>query len=195
MPPGAEEFILNSYVLTQSDRLAAFPQWFCHAGEPDRSVADCILPGSENRAGQWLAAGFAATIPMGIVEASSTINDYVATFWVVCVVVECLAYYKHGENRSLVYISLAAGLALLTKPVVVPFLIPFALWLAYLLVKRHGFMTIVEVGRGCHPDHWLDQRRLSDPQLHHLRRLCPTRWTSKPTTTSCIPFKALLPPC
>jgi hypothetical protein len=83
---------------------------------------------------------------MGIVESSSTINDYVATFWVVCVVVECLAYYKHGENRSLIYLSLAAGLAILTKPVTVPFLIPFALWLAYLLVKRHGCLTLLKWG-------------------------------------------------
>ena len=145
MPPGAEEFILNSYVLTQGDRLAAFPQWFSMLGSLIGVSLVAYYLGAKS-SGQWLAAGFAATIPMGIVEASSTINDYVATFWVVCVVVECLAYSRHGENRSLIYISLAAGLAFLTKPVAVPFLIPFALWLAYLLIKRHGFLTLLKWG-------------------------------------------------
>jgi hypothetical protein len=145
MPPGAEELILNSYVLTQSDRLASFPQWFSMLGSLIGVSLIAYYLGAKS-SGQWLAAGFAATIPMGIVESSSTINDYVATFWVVCVVVECLAYYKQGETRSLIYISLAAGLAMLTKPVAVPFLIPFALWLAYLLVKRHGFLTLLKWG-------------------------------------------------
>ena len=87
MPPGAEELILNSYVLTQSDRLAAFPEWFAMLGSLIGVSLIAYYLGAKST-GQWLAAGFAATIPMGIVEASSTINDYVATFWVVCAVVE-----------------------------------------------------------------------------------------------------------
>jgi hypothetical protein len=145
MPPGAEELVLNSYVLSQSDRLSNFPQWFSMLGSLIGVSLIAHYLGAKS-SGQWLAAGFAATIPMGIVEASSTINDYVATFGVVCVVVECLAYYKYGENRSLVYLSLAAGLAMLTKPVAVPFLIPFAAWLAYLLIRRHGFVTLLKWG-------------------------------------------------
>ncbi len=143
MPPGAEEFILNSYVLTQSDRLASFPQWTAMLGSLIGVSLIAYNLGAKS-AGQWLAAGFAVTIPIGIAESSSTINDYVATFWVVCVVVEILAYYEHAENRSLLYLCLAAGLALLTKPVVLPFLIPFALGLAYLLVKRHGLITLLK---------------------------------------------------
>jgi hypothetical protein len=145
MSPGAEELVLNFYVLTQSDRLASFPQWFSMLGSLIGVSLIAYYLGAKS-GGQWLAAGFAATIPMGIVEASSTITDYVATFWVVCVVIECLAYYKQGENRSLIYICLAAGLALLTKPIVVPFLIPFAIWLAYLLTKRHGLLTLLKWG-------------------------------------------------
>jgi hypothetical protein len=145
MPPGAEEFVLNLYVLTHSDRLANLPQWFSMVSSVIGVSLIAFYLGAKS-SGQWLAAGFAATIPMGIVEASSSITDYVTAFWIVCVVVECLAYYKYGENRSLVYLSLAASLALLTKPIAVPFLIPFALWLAYLLVKRHGFVSALKWG-------------------------------------------------
>ncbi len=145
MPPGAEEMILNSYVLTQSDRLANFPEWTAMLGSLVGVSLIAYYLGAKST-GQWLAAAFAVTIPMGIVEASSTINDYVATFWVVCVVVEVLAYYKNDENRSLVYSAAAAGLAILTKPVAVPFLIPFAVWLVYLIGKRHGIVTILKWG-------------------------------------------------
>jgi hypothetical protein len=145
MPPGAEEMVLNLYVLTQSDRLANFPQWFSMIGSLIGVSLIASYLGAKS-SGQWLAACFAATIPIGIVEASSTITDYVTTFWIVCAVVECLAYYKYDENRSLFYLSLAAGLAMLTKPIAIPFLIPFMLWLAYLLIKRHGFVSALKWG-------------------------------------------------
>lgn len=143
MPPGAEMITLNFYVLTQSDRLANFPQWFAMLGSLI-AVSLVVHYLGANSTGQWLAVIIAATIPMGIVEASSTINDYVAAFWVICVVVETLAYYRANEERSLIYVSLAAGLAILTKPTVVPYLLPFAAWIAYLLIKRHGLPGLLK---------------------------------------------------
>jgi hypothetical protein len=137
MSPGAEMAILNLYVLTGSDRLATFPQWLAMAGSlVCVSLAACYLGAKSS--GQWLAATVAAAIPIGIVEASSTINDYVTAFWVVCSVMESLAFYRTNDRGSLVYASLAAALAILTKPTSIPYLIPFAAWLAYLIVKRLG---------------------------------------------------------
>lgn len=143
MPPGAEELILNLYTLTQSDRLANFPQWFSMLGSLIGVSLIAFYLGAKAD-GQWIATGFAATIPMGIVEASSSINDYVAAFWVICFVVECVAYYRLNQNRSLVYMSLAVGLAVLTKPITIPFLIPFVLFLLYLLMKRKGFFVVLK---------------------------------------------------
>ncbi len=145
MPPGAEEAILNFYVLTQGDRLSNIPQWIAMLGSVVGVSLIAYYLGAKS-AGQWIAAVFAATIPVGIVEASNTINDYVAAFWVVCAVVEILSYYKNNETRSLAFASLAAGLALLTKPIAVPFLIPFAVWLAYLIGKRHGVLNLLKWG-------------------------------------------------
>lgn len=145
MPPGAEEQVLDFYVLTQGDRLSNFPEWLAMLGSVmGVSLIAYYLGGKSS--GQWVAAGFAATLPVGIVAASSTINDYVAAFWVVCVVVECLAYYKTGEKRALLFTCMAAGMALLTKPVSVPFMLPFALWLGYMIIKRHGFLTVLKWG-------------------------------------------------
>jgi hypothetical protein len=39
-----------------------------------------------NQTGQLIAAVFVATIPMGILQASSTQNDYVLSFWLICFV-------------------------------------------------------------------------------------------------------------
>jgi hypothetical protein len=138
MSPGAELLVLNSYVLTGSDRLANFPQWLAMLGSlAGVSLAAGLL--GANRFGQWLAAAFAATLPIGIAQASSTTTDYVATFWTVCVAVEALQYAKNDDPPALFYASLAAALAVMTKPVVIPYLMPFAAWIAVVLVRRRGW--------------------------------------------------------
>jgi hypothetical protein len=139
MSPAAELLILNTYVLTGSDRLANFPQWLAMLGS---LVGVSLAAGrlGANRFGQWLAAVFAATLPMGIVQASSTTTDYVSTFWTICVAVETLQYAQKDERKSLFFASLAAALAILTKPIVVPYIVPLAAWVAVTLVRRQGWL-------------------------------------------------------
>jgi len=78
---------------------------------------------------QVLAAAFALSIPAGILEATSTQNDYVVAFWLVC-----LAYLTlRGKLRALSPLEelawgLALGLALLTKGTSYPYALPFAVW-------------------------------------------------------------------
>ena len=73
---------------------------------------------------------------MGIVQASSTMNDYVVALWVVIVAAETLELMRHpARAEPLVFASLAAGLALATKPTSVPFILPFAAWSAILLLR------------------------------------------------------------
>ncbi len=137
MSPGAELLVLNAYVLTGGDRLANLPQWLAMLGSLVAVSLAARLLGAKPF-GQWLAACFAATLPMGIVQASSTATDYLTAFWTVCAAVEVLHYHQHGEPRGPIFASLAAALALLTKPVSIPYLLPFAAWMAVLLLKRHG---------------------------------------------------------
>jgi hypothetical protein len=139
MSPAAELLILNTYVLTGGDQLANFPQWLAMLGS---LVGVSLAAGrlGANRFGQWLAAAFAATLPMGIVQASSTTNDYVSTFWTVCVTVEVLQYTKKDERSALFFAGLAAALAILTKPIVVPYIVPFAAWIAVTLTRRQGLV-------------------------------------------------------
>ena len=137
MSPGAELVSLNFYVLTGRDRLATFTQWFAMVGSLVGVSLAARLLGAKPY-GQWLAVFFAVTLPIGIVESSSTTTDYVVTFWLVSAVVESLEYYLRGQARALLFLSLASALAVLSKPIAVPYLIPFAAWIAVLILRRQG---------------------------------------------------------
>ena len=137
-PPMAEFVILQTYVLANGDNFANFVEWSAMIG----SLVGVSLIASQlgaSRRGQWLGVIFAATLPMGIVQASSTMNDYVVTLWVVIVAAETLALKRHPtRTEPLVFASLATGLALATKPTSIPYILPFAAWAAILLFRSRG---------------------------------------------------------
>jgi hypothetical protein len=145
-PPMAEMAILQLYVLAQGDRFSNFVSWFALAG--------CIVGGSALASrlgakpiGQWLAAVFVATLPMGLAQASSTMNDIVVAFWMVCVAVELLSLAQTGWDwPSAIYLSLAAGLAILTKPTAFAYLLPFALAAGGVLLRRAGAWKTIQGG-------------------------------------------------
>jgi hypothetical protein len=143
MSIGAELLVLNLYVLTHGDGLANYPQWLAMLGSLLGVSHAAGLLGAKPF-GQLLAACFAATLPMGIVQASSTATDYLTTFWTVSAAVEVLQFHQQERKESLFFASLAAGLALLTKPIAVPYILPFAVWMAVLLLTRHGWRTGVK---------------------------------------------------
>jgi hypothetical protein len=81
--PWAEFAITNLQILAGSDRLANMVQYASMLG----SAVGVSLISKKMHAdaqGQLLAAVFCATIPIGILEASGTQNDYVTAFWFLC---------------------------------------------------------------------------------------------------------------
>lgn len=138
LTPGAEMIVLHFYVLAGGDRLANFPAWLSLLGSLIVASWIAALLGADRR-GQVLAAVVAATIPMGIVQASSTMTDLVAAFWVACVAAEAL-YLWVGAMRpaGLIFAALGAGLAWLTKPTAVAFVFPFGGMIGVLLWRRWG---------------------------------------------------------
>jgi len=139
MSPGGEILVLHSYVLTQGDRLANSVQW---AAMVFSALAASILArqlGGSERSG-WVAAAFVASLPMGIAEASNTLMDYAAAFWVAGAVAETLGLFHPveagGWKANIGFLSLATGMALLTKGSSIPFLAPFGLGVVYFLLRR-----------------------------------------------------------
>jgi hypothetical protein len=143
--PVAEYSVLNSYVLAGGDRLANFSDWFAMVGSVIGVSAAAALLGAP-LAGQFLAAIFVATLPMGIAQASSTMTDYVTGFWVVCVAVEFLFLWteQNPNWRTVLFLSLAASLALATKPTAFAFLLPFAIATLVLLLQKTTRKQFVE---------------------------------------------------
>lgn len=145
-PPMSEMAVLQLYVLAQGDRFSNFVSWFALAG--------CVVGGSALAArlgakpiGQWLAAVFVATLPMALAQASSTMNDIVVAFWMVCLAVELLSLAQAGwDMASTIYLSLAAGLAILTKPTALAYLLPFALAAGGVLLRRAGAWKTIQGG-------------------------------------------------
>lgn len=139
MSPGAEMLILHTSILSQGDRWANFIQWFAMLG----SLVGVSLIAKHlgaGRRGQWIAAAFVATLPTGIVQASSTMTDFVTGFWVVCVAAETVTDFsgKHRLGRDLIWVGAAAGLAILTKPTAYAYLVPFAAYWGIRLVRITG---------------------------------------------------------
>jgi hypothetical protein len=142
-PPWAEYTLLNLHLLSGGDRLDGLVQWGCFAGCVVGVSLIAARLGAEAR-GQALAAVYAATIPMAIIQASSVQNDLVTAYWLVCVVYFLLAYRAAGEGaprgRAALLAGLGLGLAALTKGVsyvdALPFLLVFAVWAIWALRWR-----------------------------------------------------------
>lgn len=132
-PPFAELAILNLQILSGGDRFANLVQTFSMMG----SIIGVSLIAKQlgaDQKGQILASVFCATLPMGILQSSSTQNDYVVCFWVVCLVhyiLLTLDQKKPPVNLSLA-IGASCGLAVFSKSsgymYAFPFMLSFFFW-------------------------------------------------------------------
>jgi len=137
-PPFPGMAILQVYVLAQGDRWANFIQWSAMLVSLI-GVSYIAKQLGASPLGQASAAVFAASLPMGIAQATSTMTDYLVALWLVIVAVECLRMRKdQGWIGSVIFQSTAAALAIGTKPIAFAYLLPFALYSAYLFLRKLG---------------------------------------------------------
>jgi 4-amino-4-deoxy-L-arabinose transferase-like glycosyltransferase len=133
LTPGAEFIITHFQILSGGDRLANFVQWFSMVG----SIFGVSLIAKQLGAGargQILAAVVVTTIPMGILQGSSTQNDYVVAFWLTCFVYFLILLKSKEVGQPILPCSLAVGaslgLAIFTKGTAYIFAFPFLVWFA-----------------------------------------------------------------
>jgi hypothetical protein len=141
MPPFAEIAALQLYILAGSDRLVNLVQW----GSMLASLLAVSLIAARlgaSRLGQVMAVLSAVTLPMGILQATSTQNDYVTALWAVA-----LAYYAlkaHQVGLGTVewgLAGLAVGLGLLTKGTFAGFAIPLLAWMGVATLRKAGWAS------------------------------------------------------
>jgi dolichyl-phosphate-mannose-protein mannosyltransferase len=140
MGPMAEYMVLQFYVLQRGDALANLVDWLAYLG--------CILAAAQvagslgaRTRGRLIAAIFVASLPMALVQASSSMTDIVVAFWTMCALAEFTsAVAAHQATwRTWFYLSAACGLALLTKSTAAAFLLPFLLWVGIWSLVTKGF--------------------------------------------------------
>lgn len=145
MSPLAEYIVLHVFVLGRGDALANLPNWFAFLGLALAASWIAAQFGA-GRAGQMLAALFSAAVPIAIAQASSTTTDLLTAFWVVCLAAEVLILLRQGNGRAAeLFIGLAAGLAVLTKPTGAIFALPFLAWIAWIELRHEGWRTALRL--------------------------------------------------
>ncbi|BAT51762.1 unknown protein [Nostoc sp. NIES-3756] len=129
-PPFAEIAILHLQILSGGDRFANLVQVFSMIGSIIGSSLIAQQLGADRR-GQIFATVFCATLPMGILQSSSTQNDYVVCFWLVCLAhfVLLTLPYKNPPTYLVLNIGVSFGLAIFTKSSGYIFAFPFMVWL------------------------------------------------------------------
>lgn len=133
-PPLAEIFIVHLQLLTKSDLFAFLVQFYAMIGSIVAASLITLKLGGSYRA-QLLSALFVATIPMGILQTSSTQNDYVVSFFIISFVYFLIVYIKDQTWYSIILSGTSLGLAICTKQTSILFAIPFLLLLTPLVYK------------------------------------------------------------
>lgn len=127
-PYWAEGVILHLRLLSMSDGLANLVQWGAMAGAL-AAVSGCAGLLGVGRRGQLLAAAFAASVPMGVLQATSTQNDYVTGFWLVALAFLVLRERLQGASRGgPLWVGGALALGTLTKGTFPVLAAPLALY-------------------------------------------------------------------
>lgn len=134
--PGAEYLVAQLYVLFDGDRWVNMVQWSALVGSA-LGVSSIAGRLGADRKGQLLAALACVTLPMAVLQGSSTQNDLVATLWVVCSVVFGSRLAASWRLPAALLTGTSLGLALLTKATTAVFLAPFAA-LIPIVVYRHS---------------------------------------------------------
>jgi 4-amino-4-deoxy-L-arabinose transferase-like glycosyltransferase len=137
-PPFAEYVILHLQALSGGDRLANIPQWLALVGIITIASLVAKQLGGTARA-QLFAAIMCASLPIAVLQASSTLNDLVLAFWVV-VVMSLLLDLRARDLSTVSYadvviLGLGLGLAVLTKGTAYVLVLPICVWIGVWVLR------------------------------------------------------------
>jgi hypothetical protein len=145
-PIGAELVILNLRLLWGDDKLANLVQYFSMLISLVGVSALAGILGA-GRKGQLVAVAFAVSVPMGILQATSTQNDYVTALWLICLsVFVVLACKEEPGTVELLCIAAALGLGLLTKGTFYPYAVPLGIWLIAHWLRQRKVVVFLKRG-------------------------------------------------
>jgi 4-amino-4-deoxy-L-arabinose transferase-like glycosyltransferase len=143
MPPFAEFVMAQFHILVNNDLYDNLVQWFAMLiSLVGVSLITKRLGGS--RILQITATLLCVSIPMGILQASGTQNDYVVSAWLVC-----LAYFglkliaEPDAWITTAAVGVALGLAILTKATAFVFAFPLCIWIGIALLAKRRWSALI----------------------------------------------------
>jgi len=146
MPPWSEYVLLNLSILTWGDQLVNLAQWLAMIG--------CILGVSRlvsrfgvSLGGQLSSAVFITSLPMAILQSSSTQNDLITAFWMVVLANLVMATIRaeHLGWYEGVLLGAVCGLGVLTKGTFLAFCLPLLAWLGWDSLKKRKSRDLLKV--------------------------------------------------
>lgn len=143
---------LQLYLLAGSDRLANLLQWLAMVASVITVSAIARDLGAGRRT-QVVASAFAISIPMGIIQGSTALTDYVVACWLAVFAYFVFRRLREGRFGPLDRLAMGAalGLAVASKhtaiPLAAPFLIVYAtVELRHNLTRPSAWWRVVAVG-------------------------------------------------
>ena len=130
LAPFSEFVIMHLQILSGGDRFANCVQWFSMVGSAvGVSLIARALQGSLNS--QIVSAALSVSIPMGLLQSTSTQNDYAVAFWLVCLTYYVIKARECPCAKHALLVGVCLALAIFTKGtaylVAVPFMMVY-LW-------------------------------------------------------------------
>lgn len=142
--PGTEYIILQFRLLSGSAAYANLIQWFAFIG-------CCIAVSGIGSLFslpffyQLVSMVLCATVPMVILQSTSTQTDLVTAFWITTAAYFFLRYRNRRTTQNLVFFSLACSFAFLTKSTAYFFLFPFLIIMCFYICKQKEFSRLAVI--------------------------------------------------
>lgn len=143
MPPWAEMAVMQLYLFQGNDGFSNLVQWFS-MGASLIAVSLIAKRLNASTTGQLFAVLFCVTIPMGILQATSTQTDYATALWLVILAYySLLAHLRRLSRLEWVLLCLVVALGIFTKGTYYTFALPFLAWLLVSSLRRTGWRATV----------------------------------------------------
>ena len=133
--PLAEWAILQLWLLQGHDGLTNLVEFACYAGSIAAVSRLTELCGGSRRAA-LIAAFFAATLPMAMLQAASAQNDEALGFLLLCTACGCVQLSTRPTWPATLFFGASLGLALLNKATAYLFAPAFCLWVLVALLRQ-----------------------------------------------------------
>jgi hypothetical protein len=131
--PLTEIIMLQWRAITGGDRLTALVQWLAMAGSLTGIGLITSRLGGDERA-QLLSLLFCATLPVGLLLGTSTKNEHVMTFFVICFIERLIEARRTLQRIAVIEAALAIVLGILAQPTAIIWGFPFGIWFAAPLI-------------------------------------------------------------